>query len=499
MIRWGISALSHDAALAVFDDKKLVFASHAERYSGNKNDKWLNGLIIRDALEFGQPDQIHFYENTWVKKSRQAWAGQWDLVFNKPSIRSHLTDFDIKGVPIKYHSHHRSHAAAGYFTSKYAHATVIVIDSIGEWECLSVWKAYGDVLTRVYSQPYPHSVGLWYSAMTQRVHFKPNEEEYILMGMSAMGDAHKYHGEMRRNFFDHNNQGFTTKFNLNLHRGCQGWLPEANTIQDLCDLAASTQALYEENFERIIKHAKETCGSENLVLVGGCALNCVANPIAKKYYDNVWIVPNPGDAGSAVGCVLDEIGRIEWPGPYLGKNIEGEYPVTELVDALERLQIVGVANGRAEFGPRALGHRSLLADPRGPLIKDAVNQIKRRQEFRPFAPAILEEHVSEYFDTSIIGTQSPYMQYTAVCKRPDEFPAIVHVDNTSRIQTVGKHDGSPGFRALLEAWYEKTGCPMLLNTSLNVKGKPMVNNVAHAKEFTRTYGVPVLTKKHIPL
>ena len=161
---------------------------------------------------------------------------------------------------------------------------------------------------------------------------------------------------------------------------------------------------------------------------------------------------------------------------------------------LETKKIVGVANGRAEFGPRALGHRSLLADPRGPHIKDAVNQIKHRQEFRPFAPAILEEHVSKYFDTSKIGTQSPYMQYTAPCTRPTDFPAIVHIDNTSRIQTVGKNDGSPGFRALLEAWYEKTGCPMLLNTSLNIKGKPMVNNEQDAIDWTQKYGVPVLTK-----
>jgi len=190
--------------------------------------------------------------------------------------------------------------------------------------------------------------------------------------------------------------------------------------------------------------------------------------------------------------------RINWEHPYLGHCIEGDLDPEMVVDHLLKERYCGVANGPAEFSYRAYGNRSLIADVRFD-VKDTVNMVKRRQKYRPFAPAILEEHVSEYFDTSIIGTQSPYMQYTAVCKRPDEFPAIVHVDNTSRIQTVGKHDGSPGFRALLEAWYQKTGCPMLLNTSLNVKGKPMVNNVAHAKEFTRTYGVPVLTKKHSPL
>lgn len=495
MIRWGISALAHDASLAVFDNDKLLFASHAERYSGVKNDKWLNQKIIDDAkLVGGLPWEIHFYENTWIKKTRQMYSGQWDIVLNKPSIKSHLSKFGINKTKIKMHSHHKSHAAAGYFTSKFDDATVVVIDSIGEWECLTVWQGQGEKLKKVYSQSYPHSVGLWYSAMTQRVHFKPNEEEYILMGMSALGNPNKYYGEMKRNFFNQENEGFKTKFNINLHRGCQGWLPEANTIQDLCDLAASTQSLYEENFERIIGHAKNTLPSKNLVLVGGCALNCVANPLAKKYYNDVWIIPNPGDAGSSVGCVLDEIGRIDWPGPYLGYDIEGEYPVYDVIKHLEKDKIVGVANGRAEFGPRALGHRSLLADPRGPDIKDKVNAIKKRQEFRPFAPAILEEHVAEYFDTSLMGDKSPYMQYTARCLKPDEFPAIVHVDNTSRVQTVGKNDGSPGFRSLLENWYAKTGCPMLLNTSLNIKGKPMVNDEKDAVEWTENYGITVLTK-----
>lgn len=497
MIRWGISALAHDAALSVFDDNRLVFASHSERYSGNKNDKWLNQLIVDDALKFGKPWEIHFYENSWIKKTRQMYSGQWDLVINKPSIQAHLEDFGIKKdrfTKFKMHPHHRSHAAAGYFTSKFQDAIIVVIDSIGEWETLTVWEGRNEKIKKIYSQSYPHSIGLWYSAMTQRVHFKPNEEEYILMGMSALGDPEKFYHPMRNTFFVDNNQGFKTKFKVNLHRGCQNWLPNNNTIQDLCDMAASTQKIYEEEFERIMKHARYMTDSRNLVLVGGCALNCVANPIAKKYFHDVWIVPNPGDAGSSIGCVLDEIGRIDWPGPYLGYEIEGEYPVYDLIKHLEKYKIVGVANGRAEFGPRALGHRSLLADPRGPEIKDAVNEIKHRQQFRPFAPAILEEHVSEYFDTSIIGAQSPYMQFTAVCKRPDEFPAIVHVDNTSRIQTVGKNDGSPGFRALLEAWYQKTGCPMLLNTSLNIKGKPMVNNEQDAESFTQKYGVSVLTK-----
>jgi carbamoyltransferase len=157
---------------------------------------------------------------------------------------------------------------------------------------------------------------------------------------------------------------------------------------------------------------------------------------------------------------------------------------------LKLKKIVGVASGRAEFGPRALGHRSLLADPRGHEIKDAVNEIKRRQKFRPFAPAILEEHVHDYFDMPTGITASAYMQFVAKCTRPEEFPAIIHHDGTSRVQTVSKED-SPGFRALLEAWYAETGCPMLVNTSLNIKGMPMVNDINDAKAFEQKYNVRV--------
>jgi carbamoyltransferase len=168
------------------------------------------------------------------------------------------------------------------------------------------------------------------------------------------------------------------------------------------------------------------------------------------------------------------------------------YPVDELINNLTKDKIVGVANGRAEFGPRALGHRSLLADPRGPDIKDTVNAIKRRQQFRPFAPAILEEYVHEYFEMPVNITASPFMQFVAKCRQPDNFPAIIHKDGTSRVQTVSKND-SPGFRKLLEDWHSLTGCPMLLNTSLNIKGQPMVNNIADAQAFYTKYNVPVIT------
>ena len=198
-------------------------------------------------------------------------------------------------------------------------------------------------------------------------------------------------------------------------------------------------------------------------------------------------MPNPGDSGSSLGAILAHKSlHIDWTGPYTGYDIQQPYPVKRLIAELLKTGIVGVANGRAEFGPRALGNRSLLADPRGDNIKFRVNEIKQRQQFRPFAPAILAEHADEYFD----GPVGPYMQYTAKCKFPEQFPAIVHVDGTSRVQTVSKTD-NPGFRLLLEQWYKKTGCPMLLNTSLNIKGSPIVNDLIDAQGFSVYYGVKV--------
>lgn len=201
-------------------------------------------------------------------------------------------------------------------------------------------------------------------------------------------------------------------------------------------------------------------------------------------------MPNPGDAGSSLGAALLGFGgRSNWTDSFLGHDIPGSYPVNDVLTELLSKQIVGVASGRAEFGPRALGNRSLLADPRGNEIKDKVNEIKRRQKFRPFAPVILEEYCNEYFDMPRGFDNSRYMQVIATCRSPELFPAIVHNDGTSRVQTV-PNDGS-GIRKLLEAWYAETGCPMLLNTSLNIRGEPMVNDRNDADRFEKLYGVKV--------
>jgi carbamoyltransferase len=224
--------------------------------------------------------------------------------------------------------------------------------------------------------------------------------------------------------------------------------------------------------------------------MGGVALNCLANRKLGEFFENIWIMPCPGDAGSSLGSAALAYGKqINWQDAYLGHRIPGEYPVDALLDHLLRDRIVGVASGRAEFGPRALGNRSLLADPRGPDIKDKVNEIKQRQKFRPFAPVILAEHADAFFNMPRGWHTSDYMQSVALCRHPDLYPAIVHHDGTSRVQTVP--DNGSGIRSLLERWYVLTGCPMLLNTSLNVRGEPMVNDRADADRFEQLYGVRV--------
>ena len=490
MITWGISANSHDAALAVFTDDGLEFASHAERFSGIKNDPHLNKEIINYARTFGDPNEVIWYERPFVKSLRQLRAGQ-GFRFRENNISKYLRSYGIH-APIKYTDHHESHAAAGYYTSGFTDACVVVCDSIGEFDTLTIWHGKGDTLQPIYKQKYPHSVGLWYSALTQRVGLKPQEDEYILMGMAAYGDPDRLYHDIKADFVEcHDPDAWfdgnpLIKFKQNLHRGCMDWRPDLTTEQDYFDIAAATQYVYEDILRWVLGYARKICNTDNLVLMGGCALNCSANSIAYDYFKDVWIMPNPGDAGSAIGCVLaHKKEHMNFPHAYLGYNIEGEYPVEEALHELLTTGICGVANGRAEFGPRAFGHRSLLADPRGTDIKDRVNEIKRRQKFRPFAPAILAEHAPAYFD----GYTGPFMQYTSTCTDPG-LPAIIHGDGTSRVQTVSA-DQSVGFRKLLERWYEETGCPVLLNTSLNIKGMHIVNTQLDAIEFEKKYRIKV--------
>ena len=282
--------------------------------------------------------------------------------------------------------------------------------------------------------------------------------------------------------------------NHNLHRGCMNWDSEYykddGSDEWKFKIASVVQKICEKRILDIFDLANRLMpGCNNYVYGGGVALNCVANSFIAREYPNVWIIPNPGDGGSSLGSAAFVLGEhLDWNNTFLGYNIKGDYPIEQTLKGLLNGDIVGVASGRAEFGPRALGNRSLLADPRGDDIKDKVNKIKKRQEFRPFAPAVLEEHAHKIFDMPV--QKSQYMQFVADCKRPDLYPAICHVDNTSRVQTVSKDD-NPNFYNLINEFYKKTGCPMLLNTSLNIKGMPIVNTHNDGIEFEKKYGVKV--------
>jgi carbamoyltransferase len=303
------------------------------------------------------------------------------------------------------------------------------------------------------------------------------------MGMSAYGNP-RMSNQMRYDFLSDEGQ---LEWSWNFHTGAPD--DYMTTVANDYDVAASTQALTESLISHVIGIAKQLDNTGNLVYSGGVALNCHANRLLGTF-EKIWIPPNPGDAGSALGAALLSYDRqIKFQNAFLGHNIVRPYPVNQIIDELLTKKIVGVANGRAEWGPRALGHRSLLADPRDLSIKVRVNDIKQRQQFRPFAPMILEEQVDQYFSMPIRWEKSQYMQVTAPCKFPKQFPAVVHVDGTSRVQTV-PNDGSK-VRELLEKWFVVTGCPMLLNTSLNIKGEPMVNDENDVERFEKKYGVKV--------
>ncbi len=487
-IIWGISALNHDASITVMQGNEILFAGHAERYSRIKNDNQLHPALIEAALVYGKPEEIVWFEKPLRKKFRQAFASQWDEVWTQLP-QDYMDSLGFKGISLKYVPHHKSHAAAGYYTSKFTDSAIIVVDAIGEWDTISIWRAEGEELTKVHSIEYPSSLGLLYSAFTHRIGLKPNEEEYILMGMAAYGKP-IYYDDIHRDFIDDME---APKFSLseNVHRGIADWRPDLTTQEDYMNIAASIQAITEDYMKHLVRWTSINVKSKNLVLMGGVALNCVANEeIAKlQLYDNIWIMPNPGDAGSSLGCILAHTKQhANWKGPYLGTDIDRPFDVDEVVTAIIDSKIIGVATGRAEFGPRALGNRSLIADPRGDEIKSVVNDIKKRQRFRPFAPIVLEEVAHDYFDMPV--DTSPYMQFTTKCKRPDLFPAICHVDGTSRVQTLNEEQ-NPRMYAVLKEFYKRTGCPILLNTSLNIKGEPLVDTWEDALRFQEKHNVKI--------
>ena len=439
----GFSEGFHDAAISLVKGDRIVYASHSERYSKVKNDKWLHKQQLKSCNMKGMINNrtVAFHEKRWLKNTRRLYSGKaW-------KNDNTTVEYD------KSFYHHQSHAAAGYYTAPFDDCNILVIDSIGEWDTISIW----DNMKKIKSWKYPYSLGLLYSAITQRIGLKPNEDEYITMGMAAYGEPIY---NLEKYLYENNHFGVDIKYKRKE------------------DLAASAQLLFEKKLLELV----DMCPKENIILMGGCALNCVANSKIKN--KNIWIMPSPGDSGSALGAAALLYGKkLNWQGPYLGHNIDRAPNPIGIVNAILNYEIVGVANGRAEFGPRALGNRSLLADPRKD-IKDKVNEVKKRDKFRPFAPAILEEYADEYFE----GPMNEYMQFVAKAKH--DYSSVTHIDGTARVQVV-KKDCKSIIRPILEEWYNRTKCPMLLNTSLNIKGQPIVNDIDDAIKFSEKSGVYV--------
>lgn len=451
-----------------------------------------------------------------------------------------------------FSEHHLSHAGAAFYPSPFEKAAVLCMDGVGEWATTSTWLGEGNTLTPLWEINFPHSLGLLYSAFTSYCGFKVNSGEYKLMGLAPYGQP-LYTDLIRKHLIDIKPDG-TFRLDLSyfkFHRGFRmtsgrfhrlfGQPPrqgESELSQFHMDLAASIQVVTEDIVLRLARTLQAETGATHLCLAGGVALNCVANGklLREKIFERIWIQPASGDAGSALGAALvawhQHYGKARTPQPddamrgtYLGPQFSNEAVQTylhtvqapfhsledgplfeRLAELLEQGKVIGWFNGAMEFGPRALGARSILGDPRNPEMQRVMNlKIKYRESFRPFAPAILEEEVGNQFDLSV---SSPYMLLVAPVKeelrlppgegdqnvvgidklklRRSSLPAITHVDYSARVQTVSPRT-NPRFYNLIRAFRRRTGCPTLVNTSFNVRGEPIVCTPADAYRcFMRT-------------
>ena len=490
----GLSFGFHDAGACMLQDEVIEFAGHSERYSKQKNDAWINHELVNAAIEGGKPDVIALHEKAWLKKLRHLYGGNWSAL-HEPTQRQWIKKFypQLKDIPIVDFAHHQTHAAAGVLSSNFDECAVMCIDAIGEFDTATIWQWQDGTLKKMHQTSFPSSLGLFYSAITHHVGLKPMEDEYILMGMAAYGKPENWKPlskKMGKRFFRMKHPWMSHRKTIQMKENLQRGLPKNSFVGvDEFDMAAAAQDQVEQRVNAYAQYAKEITGSNNLVYMGGVALNCVANSLLFDIFKNIFIMPNPGDCGSSLGAAALELysktgKRVDWKTPYLGHNIEGKYPIKKALKSLKEGELFGIANGKAEFGPRALGNRSLCADPRGPDVKDKMNVIKKRQKFRPFAPMILEEHFDDYF----IGRKNRYMQFVSRAKH--DYSSVTHVDGTARVQVVEKTNPSVS-RLILEEWYDKTGCPMLLNTSLNIKGQPIVNTWGDAMVFQSKYNVKV--------
>ncbi len=441
----------------------------------------------------------------------------------KAEIKKHLGDYRGK---IYFPEHHMSHAAYTFFTSPFDEAAILTVDGVGEWTTTSYGSAKNTKIKLTADIRWPHSLGMFYSAFTYYLGFKVNEGEYKLMGLSSYGKP-KYYDLIMDKLIDVKDDG---SLRLNMKYFAFTWnkvmvnekfqelfgIPrrteDTKTEQIHLDIGASAQLVLEEVLLKMVNHLYEKTKLSNLCFGGGVALNGVANYRILKEgpFDKMHIPPSPGDGGSAVGCaayayysilnneriIENDAARIIANNVYVGPQYTNDeiksfletykipyqkYERQELLQNTAKLiadqNVVGWYQGRAEWGPRSLGNRSILADPRNAKMKDILNEkIKHRESFRPFAPSILEEHTSDYFELDI---PSPYMLLVAKVKKPDKIPAVTHVDGTGRLQTVSKK-ANPLYYDLINEFYKLTKVPVIVNTSMNVRGEPIVNTPEQA-------------------
>jgi carbamoyltransferase len=532
----GLSCYYHDAGVVLLKDGNIVFAAQEERYTRKKQDDRLPVSATAKALGFAgitidDIDAVGFYEKpmlkffdrilstyfkTWPLGLRQYQMAMQEWMHTKLWIPQQIEkELGYKGK-IFYVQHHESHAASSFYCSGFEDATTVTVDGVGEWATTTIGYGKGKKLDLKKEIHFPHSLGLLYSAITYYIGFKVNSAEYKVMGLAPYGEP-KYVDQFRElitikddGSFNLNMKYFTYEHGLKMTGkkietlfGQPTRKPESDLTQFHKDIAASVQKITEEAMLKICKHAKEICPSDNLCLAGGVALNCVANGeiLRSGLFKDIFIQPAAGDAGGALGVALSiwhkkfdgqrspRINDVFWGTEYSDdairslldaeglpyESLDESTLIDRVSSLLEGENVIGWFQDRMEFGPRALGNRSIIADARNKANWKKVNlKIKFREDFRPFAPTVLEENTSEYF---ALDCESPYMLLVADVhpEKREVIPAVTHVDGSARIQTINEAQ-NPKYYNLIKAFREKTGCAVIINTSFNVRGEPIVES-----------------------
>jgi carbamoyltransferase len=546
----GISCYYHDSAAALVNDEGIQFAIQEERLSRVKHDARFPALSIARALESGRIrvndlDSIIFYENPQHKLRRlwdqvlDGWPLSRRLFFedipyfykHKLPIAQQLSEHLGYRGKVEFNDHHGSHAASAFFTSPFERAVVVTVDGVGEYDTAAIHIGEGNRLRKVRSMHFPHSLGLLYSVFTDYLGFEVNEGEYKVMGLAPYG-APRYRDRilgpilqlrddgsftLDTTFFEFHEKARHYSQKLVDHLGIPPRREGEPVSQEHMDLAASIQDVLELAVVSMIEPLTREFQTKDFCFAGGVALNCTANAeVIRQLGIRSHIHPAAGDAGGALGAALQSVvhSRQNCPtqrfsfSPYIGMDYsEGVAKTTlsinripftkstsiarDIAELLSHGSVVAIANGRDEWGPRALGARSILADPRPAAMKEHLNaKIKFREEFRPFAPVVKKERYGDYFET--LGmTESPFMLFTHKALRPDECAAVVHVDGTSRVQTVSTEQ-NPYLYAILDEFEKLTGVPVLLNTSFNLRGEPIVSSPSDALRTFEASGIDSL-------